>query len=147
MVRRRIQTEGEDANGSQLGNYSDNPLPTWFFKGKSINASGENTVRKAAKEGNGLSYKDFRDGNNLPTDKVTLTFTGAMWREMDVNIISNNETNTTAQIEPRTERSRKVASYNSERYGDILALSKEEKQMLNIANQKRLHNILSKHLK
>jgi hypothetical protein len=147
LIRRRIQNEGKDAVGAQLGDYSDNPLPAFFFYGKSINASGENAVRRAVKEGKGISYKDFRSANNLPTDKVVLTFSGAMWREMDVKIISDNLTNSTAQIEPKTERSRKVAAYNSERYGDILALSKEEKEQLNLANSQRLRKVLLKFLK
>jgi hypothetical protein len=147
LIRRRIQTEGEDLNGSQLGHYSDMPLPAFYFDNKSINASGAKAVAAAKKKGVGLSYKDFRRANNLPTDKVTLTFSGAMWREMDVQLTENNPNKTTAVIEPRTARSRQVALYNSERYGNILGLSKDEIKTLRIANLNRIKKSLNKYLK
>jgi len=147
LIRRRIQTEGEDLNGVQLGHYSDVPLPPFYFDNKSINASGAKAVEAAKKKGVGLSYKGFRRANNLPTDKVTLTFTGGMWREMDVQITENDQNKTTALIEPRTARSRQVALYNSERYGNILGLSKDEIRILRIANLNRVKKSINKYLK
>lgn len=146
LIRRRIQNEGKDAAGAQLGDYSTNELPAFFFFGKSANAAGEAKVRKAAKEGEGVSYKELRQFNNRPTDKVDLTFTGAMWREMDVTIIGNTATESTAEITPRTERSKKVAAYNSKRYGDILRLSKDERRMLRLANLARVQKSIRKFL-
>ena len=147
LVRRRIQNTGEDSFGSDFEGYSDNPLPPFFFIGKSVNASGENRVRRAQKEGTGLSYKEFRQANNRRTDIVDLTFTGAMWREMDVFIQSNENTSTTVSIKPRTERSRKVAAFNSERYGNILRMSKNEISTIRKANLDRVLKIFQSNLK
>lgn len=147
LVRRRVQNEGEKSDGTQFGDYSTEPLPAYFFFGKSLNASGAKAVQKAAKSGKGISYKDFRRANNRPTDKIDLTFSGAMWREMEVTIIANDTEKTTAAVTPRTERSKKVAGYNSERYGDILRLSKTEIGMLNAANLERVKKSFRKFLK
>lgn len=147
LIRLRIQNTGERADGQQLGDYSDTDLPAFFFFGKSANAAGETKVRKAAKDKQKISYSDFREFNNRPTKFVNLTFTGAMWREMNVDITTNTRTMTVATIEPRTARSRKVALYNSQRYGDILALSKREIAMVKEANRLRIIKIFREYLK
>jgi hypothetical protein len=147
LIRRRIQTKGEKSTGAQLGDYSDTPLPPFFFFGRSANGAGEAKVKAAAKKGQKISYKDFRDFNNRETAFVDLTFTGAMWREMDAQITANSAEKTTATISPRTERSRKVARYNSQRYGDILGLSKLEISQLKEANRQRIIKIFRLNLK
>lgn len=141
LVRRRIQNEGKKANGQSLGSYSTTELPAFFSFGKSPTAAGEAAVRRAAKLGEKISYKDLRELNNRPTNFVNLTFTGAMWKEMAVQISSNTEERTIADIQPRTARSKKVAAFNSIRYGDILALSKDERDMLRRANFNRVLKI------
>jgi len=147
LIRRRIQNTGRDANESQLGDYSTTPLPAFFYFGRSVNASGETKVRAAAKKGNKLSYKDFRNANNRETDFVDLTFTGAMWREMDVNITTNTPKKSTATISPTTPRTVKVLTYNVLRYGPILDITANERGLLLEANKQRVLKIFRQVLK
>ena len=146
LVRRRIQNSGKDFAGADIGSYSTVQLPAFFYFGKSANNAGENKVKQAAKKGQKISYKDFREFNNRETNFVDLTFTGAMWREMDVKVVQNTVEKTVATIEPRTARSKKVADYNSLRYGNILRLSKDESRMLRIANFNRVLKVFQKYL-
>jgi len=147
LIRRRIQNTGRDANESQLGDYSTNPLPAFFYFGKSVNASGETKVRAAAKKGKKLSYSDFRRANNRETDFVELTFTGAMWREMSVDITTNTPKKTTATISPTTPRAIKVLTFNVLRYGPILDITANERAMLLDANKQRVLKIFRQVLK
>lgn len=147
LIRRRIQNTGKDANEMQFGDYSTTDLPAFFFAGRSINASGENAVSVAKSKEKKLSYKDFRNANNLETDFVNLTFTGAMWREMDVKITTNTPQKSTATITPTTPRTIKVLSYNITRYGNILDLTTKERGMLLEANKQRVLKIFKQVLK
>jgi hypothetical protein len=138
LIRRRIQNTGDDAQGKDLGNYSQTDVPAFFFFNRSVTAAGEAKVRKAAKQKQKISYADFREFNNRPTDFVNLTFTGAMWREMAAKVTSNTQTSTTVTITPTTPRSAKVLGFNITRYGDILALSQNELAQLREANRLRV---------
>jgi hypothetical protein len=146
LVRRRIQSTGKDYANADLGSYSTVQLPAFFYFGKSANNAGENKIKAAAKKGQKVSYKELREFNNRETSFVDLTFTGAMWREMDVRTSQNSVEKSVATIEPRTARSKKVADYNSIRYGNILRLSKDESRMLRIANFDRVVKVFRKYL-
>lgn len=138
LVRRRIQNTGRDYNEQPLGSYSDNDLPAFFYYNKSLNASGEQAVKKAQKAGTGLSYKEFRRANNRQTEFVDLNFSGTMWREYDAELIAANDLSAVAVINPRTQRSEKVAGYNAKRYGDFIRPTDDERKMLIQANRERV---------
>lgn len=142
LVRRRIQNEGKNADGARLDSYSTNPVPAFFFFGDSVTAAGEAKIRASAKKGHGVSYKEFREYNNRRTDITDLTFTGSMWKEMDVFPLDSTAVKATVKIEPRTQRSKRVAAFNSDRYGNILALSKLERDQLKEANFRRVAKII-----
>lgn len=144
LVRRRIQNTGRDYNEQPLGSYSDNDLPAFFYYNKSLNASGEQAVKKAQKAGTGLSYKEFRRANNRQTEFVDLNFSGTMWREYDAEIIAANDLSATARINPRTPRSQNVAGYNAKRYGEFIRPTDNERKMLIQANRERVLKSLKK---
>ena len=74
LITRRIQNQGLSKQ------YSRNKLPTFFFRGKALNAGGRSLLEKARKEGKGISYDEWRAANGLPTNNVRLTFSGKMFQ-------------------------------------------------------------------
>lgn len=138
LIRRRIQNTGKDALETRLGDYSTTDIPAWFFRGKSVNASGKAGVEKAIKANEKISYSDFRRFNNRETKFVDLTFTGAMWREMAATITINTADRTNVSIQPTTPRSSKVLGYNVNKYGRILDNTTSEINMLLQANKNRV---------
>lgn len=138
LIRLRIQNTGKDAINRTLGNYSTTDIPAWFFRGKSVNASGRAGVEKAIKANEKISYSDFRQFNNRETKFVDLTFTGAMWREMEAIITTNNAERTNVSIQPTTPRTAKVLGYNVNKYGRILDNTESEINMLSLANKNRV---------
>jgi hypothetical protein len=142
MASTRVINSGVDGDGNQLGSYSENELPLFFYTGKSLNKAGEAAVEKAKKAGKGLSYKDFREANNRPTDHVTLSFSGDMWKDIGVvkQIVDANKIVTVVGAKnTKTRKSGKktlstddILDGNKERYGDFLEVNaEEEKKLLN----------------
>jgi len=63
-------------------------IPAFWYIGRSLNAGGESKVKAAAKKKQGVSYKDFREFNNRPTDKKNFSFSNDMWRNFGVKEVS-----------------------------------------------------------
>lgn len=80
----RVINDGEGASGSKFSPYSTKKVPAFWYIGRSLNAGGENKVRAAAKKKDGVSYKDFREFNNRPTDKKNFSLSNDMWRNFGV---------------------------------------------------------------
>lgn len=74
IITRRIQNLGLNKQ------YSDNKLPTFFFRGKALNSGGRSLYEKAKKEGGGISYREWRKANGLPVNNIRLTFSGKMFQ-------------------------------------------------------------------
>ena len=51
---------------------------------KSRSASAESKVRQIAAQGGRISYKQFREINNLETSKKNFEFTGEMWKNYGI---------------------------------------------------------------
>jgi len=153
LIHNRILNDGIEGKS-----YSTNPLPSFFFTGKSISAGGEAKVKAIEKKNkklgiSGISYSDFRDANNLQTNHVDLRLSGDMWRDMDVlessgtlkvttiagskNSITYKDGQTTGQ----------VVGYLAERYGDFLTPTKQEETILDNALDEELQNIINQHFK
>jgi hypothetical protein len=136
LVKDRVINEGEIGTGKNLGGYSTNELPTFFFKGKSLNQGGEKAVEKAKKEHKGLSYKDWRSANNLETDHVSLSFTGQMWKDIGVTkqVVDGNKIITTVGAKNTKNRDGKttddILGFNADRYGDVLTVNKTEETLI-----------------
>ena len=137
LMRDRIQNEGTIGENKSLGDYSDNPLPAFFFKDKALNASGTAAYNKAKKSGKGISYKEWRKANNRHSDKVTLTFSGTTFKDIGVVRQTNDKTRVTTTIGPKNTKTRKdgktteqVSDFLVDRYGDILSPNQEEKVKL-----------------
>ncbi len=177
MVKDRIVNTGVNASGQSLGRYSDNPLPAFFFKDKWLNAGGKRLfdlkTKKQDREKNkqagkkvgknkrlddlekGISYKDWREANNRPTDHVTLSFTGDTMRDIGVQkkIVAGVRIVTT--IGPRNTKQRSggdttekiVDDYLGPKYGNFLAPNDPEIEKLKEFLQNQVIKIIHESFK
>lgn len=160
IIKDRIQQDGLNSKGSKLGSYSDNPVPFFFKKnGKTlapyssgaISGGAESSLTALKKQGvTKLSYKEWRELNGLQTKFVDLTFTGSMWKDIDV--ISNDVKglNVITIVSAKDTVTRKggqttsdVMSFNAERFGDFLAVSKEEENKLALVYDAELQRLIN----
>ena len=124
LVRDRVQNDKLKADGSPFGTYSQSVVPYWFFKDKGRVSNADKRVLD--KYGYFASYADFRDVNNLFSDEIDLTFTGAMWKSAGVEDVQQNEGVTTAIISFKGEDNKLKAGYHSDRFGNILTPNEQE---------------------
>lgn len=115
LVTNRVVQTGKDYAGGQFSPYSTNPVPAFFYFGRSRNAGGEAKVRTAAKKKQPISYKDFRAMNNLNTAPKNFEFTGAMWRGFGVQRVQRTPTGATVTIGGRNPDSENKISWMSDR--------------------------------
>lgn len=87
LITSRVIRKGETSDGGTFTAYSTTPVPAWFYLGKSRTGSAESRVKEASKKREEISYKQFREYNNLKTDKKNFEFTGTMWRGFGVTKI------------------------------------------------------------
>ena len=141
LLRNRILNEKQDSNNQPFGDYSSAVVPRWYFRGKSLSAGAEQRV----KDGDWFqSYKDFREANNLPTDRKNYSFSGAMLRDIGILTIDNDQSIIVVTYGGRTERSAQLLEFNSERDGiNLLAISQDERDLIVKTQQDRLEQILT----
>lgn len=153
LIHDRILNEGVEGKS-----YSTNPLPEFYFVGKSISAGGEAKVKAVAKKNKklgipGISYTEFRNANNLQTDHVDLRLSGDMWRDMDVlestgtlrvTTVAGSKNSITYQNGKKTGD---IVGYLAERYGDFLTPTKQEETILDNALDEELQNLIDQYFK
>lgn len=137
LMKNRVVNDGTIGENKSLGTYSDNELPSFFFKDKSANGKGESFYLKAKKEGRGISYKEWREANNRPTDHVTLSFTGTTLNDIGVikslvegtkviTLVGAKNTKTRAKGKSTSD----IGGYLKDQYGDFLQPNNAEIQIL-----------------
>jgi hypothetical protein len=84
LIADRVITTGEDKDGAKFSPYSTNPDNAKNYVGKSRNQSAERKVKALQRAGTALSYKTFRELNNLQSDFKRFEFTGEMWKKFGV---------------------------------------------------------------
>lgn len=173
LIKGRIVSQGVNGHGKAFGKYSVNPLPTFFFNNKSTGKGAEDKIKalekrkrkEATKSGGkfkGISYTEFRDANNLPTDHVTLSFTGETLADIGVvdeqvngplvvvGIASKN-TKTKARYNAKGEKigenkTEQILDYLGDRYGeDILLPSPEEEEVISGAFAEEIQNLFERY--
>lgn len=126
-VADRVIEEGRDHEGAAFSPYSDVPLPAFFYFNRSANQGGEAKVRAAAKKKRGVSYRDFRDFNNRPTNIKNFSFTNQMWRSFGVVEVGGTGGLLTVTLGAKDPVAAKKMAHNSEREGkSIIRPSLEE---------------------
>lgn len=129
LVKKRVQLTGKDSKGKPFPGYSHAVVPKPFFYGRSRSPGAEQRLK--AKTSWFVSYKEFRDINDLETDFVDLTFTGQMWKRTGVKLIKSTSALTVVELGGRNEDAQNKINWNSKRYGEsILTLSKKEEDMV-----------------
>lgn len=97
-IKHRVEDKGLDANGSKFSGYSDKGVPYFLYKNAyarvpsaytKIEAKVKSLKQKKTIGGQKneftkdsdffISYKDWREANNLKTDKKNFEFSGDMW--------------------------------------------------------------------
>ena len=151
LIHDRILNEGIDGRG-----YSTNPLPMFYFTGKSISAGGDAKVKakNKANKYKGISYTEFRDANNLQTNHVDLRLSGDMWRDMAVLESRASGLRVTTEVGSKNSITYKdgqttgqVTDYNAKRYGDFLTPTNQEEQILNNALDQELQDLIDNYFK
>lgn len=171
LIVNRLTDLGVDGKGKKLGAYSTNPLPTFFYlhkgTGSGADAKLEALVKKKRKaEGEdfkGISYKEFREINNRPTNFVTLSFTGETLGDIGVinNVINGVVVVTTVGAQNKISKAKydakgnnagritteQILDYLGERFGEnILSLNDEEQEQLANAYDIELQKFINQQL-
>ena len=84
LIKNRVVQTGKNAEGQAFSPYSEKQVPAYLYYGKSRSQQAEQRVRARAKKREGVSYREFRNLNNLNTDVKNFEFTGSMWRGVGV---------------------------------------------------------------
>lgn len=170
-ITERLISKGVDGKGKAMGQYSTNPLPSFFFKHKGLGSGADEKFaalekRKRKAEGEaykGVSYKEFRELNNRPTDHVTLSFSGDTLS--DIGVISERQegnviittigargTKTKAKYDASGAKkgentSEQILDFLGERYGnDLLTVNAQEEEFMATILDDELQMLVNKYL-
>lgn len=148
LVEDRVVSKGERSDGGKFSSYSTKPVPAYFYFGRSRNASGERQVRAAAKNKQGVSYRDFRTFNGLNTGFKNFQFTGEMWQNFGVrNVQVIGKGLVRIEIGGKNERSKKLLGYHSDRENSNLSEpSQNEIKLVVDGIRERLTQIIQREL-
>lgn len=154
LITNRLIDRGLKGDGQSLGEYSTNPLSPNLFLNKGLGSGADEKVKQYVarqKKNNpnqppGISYKTFRELNNLPVEHVTLSFTGETLGDLGVlqttfsngKVITEVGSKNSKTKEVFNKRGRKTGTVGTgdvldqlqDRYGDILSLTTEEEEAI-----------------
>lgn len=155
IVKNRLLNSGTKADGSTLGKYSEHELPAFFFKDKALNGSGRKLYEDSKKEGKGISYKQWREANNRPTDHVTLSFSGDTLRDIGVVKVEAQAgvVNTTVGPKNTIAHANGVSTetitddYLGNQYGNFMQPSEEEIKTLTAAAEAAFLKLINESFK
>lgn len=133
LVRLRIQRDG--VPGQQ---YSRALVPTFFFGGQDLNAGGPR-YRKQHRLG---TWGGFRAAQGLPSDAVTLTYTGRMFNSLAPAAAGQAGPLATARIVASDREGADKVKWNTARYGDFLQPNAAETQQIGAVAEREVQRIL-----
>lgn len=157
LTANRIQNKGVNAEGQKMKAYSKNLMPFWFlnpsdypsqakitkFKKDASKETAKAKKEKRDPDPDKVSYYGLRKAYGLPVDKRTLTFTERMFSSIVQEVEKSTETSTTVIIKANNDTEQAKINFNSAREKtNILALDKNEKQMVEEANRQRVEKLL-----
>lgn len=130
-----------------VGEYSTNPVPTFFFYGKSRNQGGRDIIDKKEDDNEGLTWGEFRKAQGLQNDHVDLTYSGRMFANIKLTNLRNNQYYFIATIAPDIENEIKKLGYQTDRYGDFLILTPDQDREVTELAQLEFDHILNRFFK
>ena len=123
----RVINEGKAGDGGGFSPYSTKKVPAYWYVGRSLNAAGDAKIKAAAKNKEGVSYKDFREFNNRPTDKKNFSFSNEMWRGFGVQKVERTGDAYLLVIGGQNKESQEKIDWMSGKEGkSIIAATKAE---------------------
>lgn len=131
LVANRVVQKGQNFKGGSFSPYSSKTVAAWRFWGKSRTQAAEEKVRKRSRARLSLSYKEFRELNNLNTGKKNFEFTGQMWREFGIVRVKKAPLSFSITIAGTTTNAQTKIDDNSQREGvSIIEASEAEKSLV-----------------
>lgn len=170
LIKINLVDKGVTGEGKSLGKYSDRPLSPGLLIGKGLGSGADKKVenylkqqKKAnPKESPTISYKKFRELNNLPTAHVTASFTGETLKDLAVisnTVIGNDVITTVASKNSKTKKvtnkkgkeigtvgTGDVLDQLGEKYGDILSLTPSQEKDITEAYDDEIQELINKYL-
>lgn len=170
LIKKNLIDDGKTGDGKSLGEYSDKPLSPGLLIGKGLGSGADKNVqtylnqqRKSnPKEPPQISYKKFRELNNLPTEHVTLSFTGETLNDLAItsSVIVGNAILTT--VSSKNSKSKTVTNKAGkqtgkigtgdvldelgDRYGDILSLTPQQEKEIEDSFDDEIQQLIDKYL-
>lgn len=145
LVKRRVINTGKDSEGGSFGRYSKAVVPFFYYYGKETNRSNKQAVEDLKKKyGFFASYRDWRDVNNLQTEFINFSFTNRMWNSLVPVVLVDNKDRSVVGIQAKTSNEEDKVKFQNARFGDILALSKDERDLLKQINEQRILDAFEK---
>lgn len=156
MVKKRVQDKGENAEGAKFPAYSTKPMlaSRKGMTGKAYSSiAGSKDKRRELEwvtiNGHKLfsipgGYKQYRDLSGRQSGFVDFTFTGSMWNNIKLISPKSELDSGVAVIKPTKDIEKKKLAGNTERKGEILALSDKEKQRLVQIYESGIENVFRK---
>lgn len=145
LVKDRVVQRGLDKDGQRFSSYSTKKVPAFLYRGRSRSQGAEERVTALGKKGVMLSYKDFREVNNLNSSFKNFEFTGEMWRSINVLETRSTKNQVTVIIGADNQEAADKLQFNSETENvNIIEPSKEEIEVVRKNLEKWLSNILKK---
>ena len=141
QVRNRVQERKVDADGTAFGQYSQALVPQWFFYDKAISLGADKKLKTGPYF---VSYADFREYNNLPSDDINFTFTGDLFRTTGIVKVENENDITTVVLGGQNARSEQILEWQEPRYGNIIEPSEQEQEFAFNAHRKRIENLINR---
>lgn len=135
LVKKRVTQEGKDSSDSVIPGYSNKKVPKYYYKNKKARSGSAYSQLDDL-----VSYEDWREANNLATDKVTYFFTGEMWNSMKVAVLSSNNGVSRVLLGPSGEENIKKFAGLSASKGEFLTPTKSEMLILAKANRDKKIN-------
>lgn len=147
LISQRVIQSGKTAQGGSFTPYSTKQVPAFYYFNKSRTDTAEKKVRAKAKKKELLSYKEFREVNNLMATKKNFEFTGEMWRKFDVKGVSVNDNLVQVTIGGTSKASEdKIELMSTLENKSIIEPSQAEKAIVGNYLKTWISNIFQKHL-
>ena len=144
LVAQRVVQTGKSADGAQFSPYSTTEVPAFFYFNRSRSAGAEAKVRAKAKKKEPISYREFRQINNLNPAPKNFEFTGDMWRNFGVLRVQRTPAGATVTIGGRKPDAEDKVTWNSEREGkSIIKPSPREIEIVTANLTRWAQNIVS----
>jgi hypothetical protein len=144
LVTLRVVNEKLNADNQPFSPYSTTPVPAYLYFGKGRTSSSDRAVSALSKKRESISYKQFREINNLESDRKNFEFTGEMFRKFEV-VRSGQQGNTAfAEVGGSTPAAQNKMNWTSQQEGrSVIEWSDSEIQSVQTIFQQWANDIIS----